>query len=240
MKNVVLDLDGTMLFTSPAEISIQNRTRPSYLAEANAELLAEIGLRSNLYIASARHAISVRKIARAILNVRFAGFVCECGLVARTCIDQPGQESPSRQELAMHLQRALKEWVFIEGYEHMICCLAPDDVQSPLTVAQELLGQFEAAAQWCSHQERHKTFFYPQPLSKVAGLQRLGVSAIDFAAGDDDLYDGDMLKRASFPLTHVGANPKLVRMVSENAGFVSDETSHEAAEQILREIIGRL
>ncbi len=238
--NVILDLDGTIVFPEPAEIPIPGRSRATYLSAATADLLRQIGELSQLYIATARSAASVKRLVSSLPEVAFAGFVLECGLVQRSRI--AAQSTASREQLALtsHLKFALPDWEHVEGYEQMVCCIAPRSIPNPLEELKCCIQRSATAQAWLFHQERHKSFAYPAALCKVAGLQRLGVEQLDFAAGDDFRYDGSLLDRASYSLTLSSADPELIQQVTARAGFVTTESGHVGAVELLSEIYRQL
>jgi hypothetical protein len=233
--NVVLDLDGTIVFQEPAELEIPGRTSSTYLSRASATLLEKIGDKSNLYIATARNAASVAGMVRLLAQVRFAGFVVECGLVTTTNIHKSQGLAKNSLWLRNLLRIHFPHWQHVDGYERMICCIATG-AHDPCGQIGQLLASQEVASQWLLHQERHKTFVYPEPLCKVDGLKKLGVVEIDIAAGDDLRYDFSMLQVAKFPLTTVDADRSLVDHTRSKNGFVATGTSHEAAKQLLEQI----
>ena len=129
--NVVLDLDGTIVFPELAEIAIPGRSRPSYISSSTASLLEAVGANCNLYLATARNAVSVAQLVRTLPNVSFAGFVMECGLVWRANIDEPQREFAERERLCNALENQLPDWEHVAGYEQMICCIAPPPIENP-------------------------------------------------------------------------------------------------------------
>ncbi|MCC9608605.1 hypothetical protein LOC68_09430 [Blastopirellula sp. JC732] len=233
--NCVLDLDGTVVFAEPAEIPIPGRSRCSYLSTATADWLKRIGAVSNLYIASARSAASVAGLVRALPQVRFAGFVLEGGLVCRADIFSPPKPAPAQVELAEKIASTYPDWDVVAGYEEMICCVAPSHIDA-LPIVQQIASSHPSTSRWISHRERHKTFLYPAPLCKLAGLQRLGVEEIDFAAGDDEVYDQSLLASAKRCYTLQSAAPSIIELVQQRRGTLSTHTSHRGAAEILAHI----
>lgn len=253
--NVVLDLDGTIVFPQEAEIAIAGRSRPTFISAGSAHWLRDIGNRADLYVATARNQMSVVSLVRSIPQVRFAGFVLECGLVHRTqfesplgttaaTVDEADRLDPALDEdrvrFLEHLQRKLIDWEFVPGYQRMICCIAPTSVSDPLAQIQRSAADFHTNTSWRFHQERHKTFASPARLCKATGLRQLGLCRWDYAAGDDFAYDHNMLEHATVPMTLPTADFDLVELVRSRGGFVTHETGHRGAEELLSEIYHRL
>ncbi len=234
--NVVLDLDGTIVFPDPAEITIPGRSRATYLAASTAVLLESISKRCNLYVATARNAVSIAAMVRSLPAVRFAGFIVECGLVWRTNIHDPPIHSPVRYRFYENLIQSLPQWEFVDGYEQMICCIAPEHISHPADHAATIVTSFSPSVPWLVHQERLKTFFYPKQLCKVTGLANLGVGKVDFAGGDDFRYDYGLLAAASYPLALPSADEAIVQLVRARRGFVATSTVHAGATEMLEQI----
>lgn len=236
LANIVLDLDGTIVFPEQAEISIPGRSRPTFIATSTAQWLGRIAQKCNLYLATARNAASVARVVNSLPNVSFAGYVLECGLVSRIDIHATPQPSQDRELLVALLQESLQNWECVAGYEQMVCFIAPSVIDNAPEVVCQLLAQQSLKTAWHVHQERQKTFLYPQILCKAEGLSKLGVSRIDFAAGDDLLYDGSMLAKSVYPLTLPSATEDLIKFVQSRKGFVATSGGHAGALQLLVEI----
>lgn len=234
--NVVLDIDGTIVFPEAAEIAVPGRTRSTFVAASTAALLESITPRCNLYLASARNAASVARLVRALPRVAFAGFVLECGLVWRSELHSVPSRPAARRPVVDMLRQRLRDWECVAGYEQMICCIAPRDAESPVEQLAAVLRHGNLAQSWRMHQERHKIFLYPDVLCKVSGLQNLGIGAIDFAAGDDVRYDFSLLSTARYPVTLSSADESLVQLVRSRGGFVATEAGHAGAAQMLSQL----
>ncbi len=240
MLTVVLDLDGTIVFPEEAEIAIPGRSRPTFVSAETGSRLERIGQMANLVIATARHGASVAGLARALPNVRFAGFVLESGLVWRRCLTETIAPHNARDQLAERLKSHLEDWEHVSHYERMICALAPTTVVDPLAEMRQLLQQWELADVWQVHQERHKTFLYPQPLCKRSGLRRLGIETIDIAAGDDPIYDRSFLEAAHMPMCPRAAAEELHTLVRSRRGFIGSKEGHAAAHELLARMEERI
>lgn len=237
--NVVLDIDGTVVFTEEAEIPIPGRSRHSYLSAKAASLLAEISNHSELYLATARSAARVTGLVSRLPNVKFAGFVLEGGLVSRHDIYARPAPHGAQRTLSRLIADQHPEWEVERSYEQMVCCVASSH-PDPLRRVRELTAANEATRLWLSHSERHKTFVYPETLCKRIGLRNLGVQTIDFAAGDDAIYDASLLRAAAYPCTSMSADASIVSLVRQRGGWVSSKRSHEAAVDLLEHINIRL
>jgi len=233
--NCVLDLDGTIVFAEPAEIAIPGRSRCSYISAATAHWLERIGDLCSLYIASARNADSVAGLVRALPQVRFAGFVLEGGLVHRVDVFGQPNRSPAQVELSDAIASEHPDWELVKGYEQMICCIASSPSDSLECVRRIALSRASTIA-WKSHRERHKTFFYPSPLCKLAGLRQLGVKDINFAAGDDEIYDATFMADAERCYAPRSASPGIIQLVQERRGTLVASPSHRGAVEILEQI----
>jgi hypothetical protein len=239
--NVVLDLDGTILFPEATGIAIPGRSRPAFLSATVAKHLAIISRRCNLYIATARHAINVKRLADQLADVRFAGFSLECGFDSRTYLDDTSPDiDPDLTHIAAALCSKLSGWERLEGYKKIICLVAPTTCREPLETIRQVLHAHEVDQNWQVHQELRKLFLFPQMPCKVRGLNRIGVEAIDIAAGDDWFYDRSLLSSATFPLTLSSSDYRLRSLVISRSGMVVSGIGHVAAEQMLREISRRI
>ena len=87
-----------------------------------------------------------------------------------------------------------------------------------------------------SHRERHKTFIYPSPLCKLVGLRQLGVRDVNFAAGDDEIYDATLMASADRCYAPRSASPAILELVKERRGTLAASPSHGGAAQILEQI----
>lgn len=238
--NVVLDLDGTIVFPEEAEIAIPGRSRPTFLAAKTATRLERISRKANLVIATARNGASVAGLVRGLPNVTFRGFVLESGLVWRRAIHEIADRFRERDELAERLRCCLPDWEHVPHYERMICVLAPSSIDNPLRELQELIATWELSSEWMSHQERHKTFLYSRPLCKRGGLQQIGYERIDIAAGDDSVYDRSFLQVAKFAVCPLESCAELKDLVRAQGGYVGTERSHDAAAELLDIIEARI
>lgn len=238
--NVVLDLDGTIVFQEQAEVAIPGRSRPTFLAAETAKRLERISRKANLVIATARNGASVAGLVRGLPEVAFAGFVLESGLIWRREIADVAERLTQRDKLAERLRSHLPTWEHVPHYDRMICVLAPSTTHAPLEEIRELLATWELSSEWISHQERHKTFLYPRPLCKRNGLREIGCEQIDIAAGDDSVYDRSFLEAATFPVCPAESCAELKTIVRNRSGFVGTERSHAAAAELLEVIEARL
>ncbi len=236
LPNVVLDLDGTIIFSEQAEILIPGASGGCYVAQTTVSLLESISAQCHLHIASVRRASSVAGLVQALPNVRFAGYVLEGGLVSRTDISASPEVCAVRERISRHLQAEFRDWRHVDGYEKMICCIAPSSVINPLSRVSDSLHRLAPTPFPLIEQERHKTFISPTVLCKFAGLQRLGVTRIDVAAGDDERYDRSLLASADYPLTFATSAASLVEFVKNRGGYVASEAGHRGAEEVLTRI----
>lgn len=236
MLTIVLDLDGTIVFPDEAEIAIPGRSRPTFISAETGDRLNRIGHRANLIIATARNGASVAGLCRALPEVAFGGFVLECGLVWRRRLADPFIQHHDREQLAICLRNHLIDWEHVPKYERMICTLAPSHIKDPQTHMQVLLREWNLEDQWQVHQERHKTFLYPQTLCKHSGLSRLGVDTIDIAAGDDIVYDRSFLEAARYPMCPQSSSEFLQTLVRGRDGFIGNREGHAAAHELLSRI----
>ena len=234
--NVVLDLDGTLVFPEEAEIAIPGRSRPTFLATETAVRLERIARKANLVIATARNGTSVAGLVRGLPDVAFGGYVLESGLVWRHDIHEVIDRMPERDALAERLRDHLPDWEHVPHYDRMICVLAPHNISDPLDEIRQQMADWELSSSWISHQERHKTFLYPQPLCKRSGLRELGCEQIDIAAGDDSVYDRTFLEAAQFAVCPAESCTELQEIVRAQGGLVGTKRSHAAAVELLEVI----
>lgn len=239
--NVVLDLDGTIVFPQASEIVIPGRSRPTFLSASVAKQLAIISHRCSLYIATARHAVNVQRLVEQLADVRFAGFALECGFDSRCQLhESPLDTDHALTRLTGILTRELVGWERVEGFQKIICLIAPTTCLEPLEQIKQVLRAYECELAWQVHQELRKLFLFPQMPCKVLGMKTLGVETIDIAAGDDWFYDRSLLSTAEFPLTLSSSDYRLRALVESRSGTVIPGIGHVAAEQMLREISSRI
>lgn len=236
--NVAIDLDGTILFPSEAEICLPGRSRNSYISQANADALVKIGNACNLYIATARNGTNVAKLLSLLPPIKFAGFVFEGGLVDRHSIDDAVVICPLKRKVELQLEQYSPDWASIPGYEKLICLLPGSHSQGSLrdVTAKKVYAAFETN-DWSVHRERNKIIGYRQPLLKFHGLKRLGVSQLQIAAGDSRHYDKELLNAAALPMTLPTACAAIRKIVSRKNGFQSAAISHRGASEILNRIL---
>lgn len=249
--SVALDLDGTLVFPNQSghassDLVIPGRSRPTYMSRETADWLLELAKRSNLYLATARHARNVWGLVRQLPEVDFRGFVCEGGLVQYSSLREEAiRARPSRQALWLRecISARFPSWTLVDGYEQIVCCLG--DV-APALARQSMGDLLEVArleqaglTDWQVHQERHKTFLYPHRPNKLAGLSRLGAGKLLCAAGDDSTYDLDMLRAAQIPVAPSTADLQVLQEARQR-GYVSMRAAHAGAVDILRWACGEL
>jgi hypothetical protein len=234
--NVAIDLDGTVVFADSAEIAIPGRSSFSYLSNKSAALLAQLSQLCQLYVATARNALSVRAFSELLPDVRFAGFVMECGHVCRTDVYGKLQVLNERNNLEQLLKRKHADWEFVDGYEQIICTVASASTADAPSDIRQLLRDSRFSA-WTVQAERHKTFLYPSSSCKLSGLRSMGVDVLDVAAGDAQIYDSSMLSAAIFPCALESADATLVSLVRQRNGLVVEGRSHGGAEVLLQRIV---
>jgi hypothetical protein len=239
--NIVFDLDGTIVFPEASEIVIPGRSRPTFLSASVAKQLAIIGRRCNLYIATARHAVNVKRLVEQLVDVRFAGFALECGFDSRCQLhESPPDTDPALAHLAGILARELVGWQRVKDFQNVLCLIAPVNCLKPLEQIKQVLHAYECEPNWQVHQERRKIFLFPQMPCKVMGMKAIGVETIDIAAGDDWYYDRSLLSIAETPYTLASSDFRLRALVESRSGTVIPGIGHVAAEQMLQEISKRI
>lgn len=238
--NVAIDLDGTIVFAEAAEIAIPGRSRYSYLSKKSGDLLAHLSQACRLYVATARNASSVRTLSALLPNVRFSGFIMECGHVCRKDVCTIFQSSNERHGLQQLLKSKLVDWDFVDGYEQIICAVPSASTTDAPFSLRKLLLEHPSFSRWLVQTERHKTFLFPSISCKLSGLRSMGVDVLDIAAGDDQNYDASMLSAAILPCTLESADESLVSLVRQRNGLVIDGRSHAGAEALLQRIIERV
>lgn len=261
LPTVALDLDGTVVFSEPSaagSLEIPGRSRSTYMSAESGRLLTRLSLRSNLILATARHAQSVWGLVRQLPEARFAGFVMECGWVTRSELSATPEKSAAPETSSQNepwvseLAQRLPGFEVVPGYEVLVCCVPqgdqPSDELGEDAQAAFVRQSFEHVMHsggWGEvrrlHQERHKTFLYPieaegaPPVTKLSGIRRLGVRNLHIAAGDDAVYDLDMLQAAKFPLGLPNADPTVLEFLTEHPnGRVLKQNGHAGAEELLQ------
>lgn len=255
-KNIAFDLDGTLVFSTPSSrgssVEIPGRSKSTFMSREVADRLVDLCQIANVYLATARHAVSVKGLVEQFEGAPFAGFVLECGWVACHELSLASKDAQCRSEIQV-LAEALPHFQIVPDYQQLLCCIGRDDANLSLE-AQESQRQTVLAAlleigwqsKWDVHQERHKTFLYPRVAqsdvapSKWTGLQSLGVQSLHIAAGDDQDYDRALLEAAKWPMTLPTADSSILELVDHRRGFIATAKGHEGASQLLQTVQARL
>lgn len=236
LRHVAFDLDGILVFPKRADVSIPGRTRPTYIDAEVLDFLVQLGQKCNLSLATARSRQSVFGLTEQAPELELYGLVCECGLDSLRLRDsfQSAAPDPSyRQSLLSQLTERLPGWELISGYRSIIGMLSPARPEEAQAQARQTIA--EIGSDWIVHQERHKTFFYPSTPSKLAGLRFIDAHPLWLAAGDDTVYDLEMVQAAKYSLTTRNADAEIRDFVANSpCGTIADGTNHVAAKKIVQ------
>ncbi len=227
-KALVVDLDGTLLHPEPAAIAVWGRSGYRYMSGETAGLLARLARRLPVVIATGRNGQSVARLTRALLDIPFAGFVLENGLVARDRPESGAEPDPCWDRL----YERLDGWERLQGYERCLGLIYPPELAAPKAVVARHLDRI-GLARWHLYQERHKLFVYRKLPCKYQGVAALNLDP--FIVLGDGTNDLSLLKQSPHPMTLYAAHPRVRELVAARRGYCSRQTGHSGAKALLHQ-----
>lgn len=236
IKNLILDLDGTILFSEyrPCSIVIKGRRRDSYLALETVRMLHSLQNKYNIFFATGRSELSARDISGKMTGegVPISGIAAENGGV---WVYKGG---PAQYLAGSKWIDATGSIALVMGntaQREFITCLAlvkPDEEE----LAQAMALYKEAGLKFDLLYDGNKVFFLESGTNKKKALIA-GLGAEEFSSSSgvgNDINDLDWLMNIKDPACPDCSKEEVKRAVGGKGGMISLNRGHDGILELLK------
>ena len=235
-KNLILDLDGTLLFgeNSPGALVVKGRRRDSYLAGETLSHLHTLQKSYEIILATGRSLQSAWLISSMLsgVGIRVGGMVAENGGV---WVDREGEVQVLASKVWLEVTGRVVSAVSDTAQTEFVTCLA---LLSPSTEVtnQARRAYSEAGLAFRLLPDGNKLFLLASNINKNSALTYgLGADKLQNAAGaGNDTNDIDWLQNIANPACTGCSKEEVKKTVLEKGGVVSRAESHAGIQEILR------
>ncbi|CAK8716635.1 Lipid IV(A) 3-deoxy-D-manno-octulosonic acid transferase [Candidatus Electrothrix aarhusensis] len=247
----VFDLDGTINHAAPLPqgLPIRGRTSNSFIDRRVIDLLLELAILTDLYVATGRSQTTVQdfKAHFKAVGLPIAGWILEHGTRAEGCpawnkkvlagIDL--EDIHARAGCLIQEKGYGIDTEYYREVHQSILLYSGRDQDESESFLSRLSGTLNNRFRTITGSR--KIVIIPKRGDKYAAFQTVfgETHSIICAAGDmpDDLT---LLRHAAFPLTLRSASPLVQRYVEERGGFVAEQKGHEGTVAMLRAALDQL
>jgi len=234
-KNLILDLDGTLLFAEnqPGALVVKGRRRDSYLAGETLARLYTLQNSHDIILATGRSLLSAMSIATMLSDagIRLTGMVAENGGV---WVGGQGKVQVLTSNAWIETTRRIGTAVAAIAQTEFATCLA---LLSPSTEVtnQARRAYSEAGLAYRLLPDGNKLFLLAGNINKNGALTYgLGVERLQNAAGaGNDTNDIDWLRTIAYPACTSCSKGEVKKTVLEKGGLVSRAEGHAGIQEIL-------